>query len=109
MRPGPWHRESRWGLQTLNCKHKTGYVCESLSRVRFFVSPWTGAGQAPLSMGFSRQVHWGRWPFPSPGHPPDPGIEPKSPALQADSLPSEPLGKPKHKTEQRSFQKLDML
>ena len=43
--------------------------------------------QAPLSMGFSRQEYWGRLPFPSPGDLPDPGIEPKSPALQADSLP----------------------
>ena len=49
--------------------------------------------QASLSMGFSRQEYWSRQPFPSPGDLPDPGIEPGSPALQADSLPPEPLGK----------------
>ena len=50
--------------------------------------------QAPLSMGFSRQDYWSGLPFPSPGNLPDPGIKPRSLALQADSLPSEPLGKP---------------
>ena len=45
-------------------------------------------------MGFSRQEYWNGLPFPSPGDLPDPGIEPRSLALQADSLPSEPLGKP---------------
>ena len=54
--------------------------------------PWTVvvACQAPLSMRFSRQEHWSGLPFPSPGDVPDPGIEPRYPALQADSLPSEP-------------------
>ena len=47
------------------------------------------ACQAPLSMEFFRQEHWSGLPFPSPGHLPDPGIEPGSPALQADSLPTE--------------------
>ena len=46
------------------------------------------------SMGFSRQECWSGLPFPSPGDLPDPGIEPRSPALQADALPSEPPGKP---------------
>ena len=46
------------------------------------------------SMGFSRQEYWSGLPFPSPGHLPDPGIEPGPPALQADSLLSEPPGKP---------------
>ena len=45
-------------------------------------------------MGFSRQEHWSGLPFPSPGDLPDPGIEPRSLALQADSLPSQPPGKP---------------
>ena len=49
--------------------------------------------QAPLSMGFSRQEHWSGLPFPSPGDLPYPGIEPRSPALQADSLPTDPQGK----------------
>ena len=51
--------------------------------------------QAPLSMGFSRQEYWSGQPFPSPVDLPDPGIEPRSPLLQVDSLPSEPPGKPK--------------
>ena len=58
------------------------------------VTPWTLAGQAPLSMGFSRQEYWGGLPFPSPGDLPNPEIEPESPALQADCLPTEPPGKP---------------
>ena len=65
-----------------------------LSRVRLFVTPWTVAYQAPPSMGFSRQQCWSGLPFPSPGDLPDPGIEPGSPGLQADALPSEPPGKP---------------
>ena len=62
---------------------------KSLSRVQLFATPWTVAYQAPLSMGFSRQEYWNGLPFPSPGDLPNPGIEPRSPALQADSLPSE--------------------
>ena len=58
------------------------------------VTPWTVACQAPLSMGFSRQEYWSGLPFLSPGDLPDPGIEPGFPALQANSLPSEPPGKP---------------
>ena len=54
------------------------------------VSPWTVARKIPLSMGFPRQGYWNGLPFPSPEHLPDPGIEPWSPALQADSLPTEP-------------------
>ena len=67
---------------------------KSLSRVRLFATPWTVAYQAPPSMGFSRQESWSRLPFPSPGDLPDPGIEPQSPAFQADALTSEPPGKP---------------
>ena len=69
---------------------------KSLSRVhvRLFVTPWTVAHQAPPSMGFSRQEYWSGLPFPSPGDLPDPGIEPRSPAFQADALTSEPPGKP---------------
>ena len=58
------------------------------------VTLWTVAHQAPPSMGFSRQEYWSGSPFPSPGDLPDPGIKPKSPALQADALTSEPPGKP---------------
>ena len=66
---------------------------KSLSRVRLFATPWTVAYQAPPSMGFSRQECWSGLPFPSPGDLPNPGIEPGSPALQADTLPSEAPGK----------------
>ena len=56
--------------------------------------PWTVAHQVPLSRGFSRQEYWARWlSFLSLGDLPDPGIEPASPALQADSLPAELQGK----------------
>ena len=58
---------------------------------------WTVAQQAPLSTGFSRQEYWSGLPFPSPGDLPNPGVEPGSPALQADSLPSEPPGMPNYK------------
>ena len=64
------------------------------SRVQLFETPWTVARQAPLSMGFSRQVSWSGLPCPSPGDLPNPRIECRSPTLQADSLPSEPSGKP---------------
>ena len=67
---------------------------KSLSHVRLFATPWSVARQAPPSMGFSRQEYWSGLPFPSPGDLPNPGIEPQSPALHADSLPSEPPGKP---------------
>ena len=56
--------------------------------------PWTIARQAPLSMGFSRQEYWSGSLFPSPGDLPNPGIYSWSSTLQADSLPSEPSGKP---------------
>ena len=66
---------------------------KSLSRVQLFATPWTVAYQAPLSMGFSRQECWSGLPFPSSRDLPDPGIEPRSPTLHADALPSEPPGK----------------
>ena len=57
-------------------------------------TPCTVACQTPLSVGFSRLKYWSGLPFPSLGDLPDTGIEPRSPALQADSLPTEPPGKP---------------
>ena len=57
-----------------------------VSCVQLFVTPWTVAHQGPQFMGFSRQEYRQVLPFPSPGDRPDPGIEPGSPALQADSL-----------------------
>ena len=65
---------------------------KSLSRVGLVETPWTTARQAPLSMGFSRQEYWSGLPFPPPGDLPNTGIKPGSPALQANSLPSEPPG-----------------
>ena len=65
-----------------------------ISCVWLFAAPWTVAYQGPLSTGSSRQGYWSGLPFPSLGDLPNPGIEPGSPALQADALPSEPPGKP---------------
>ena len=56
-------------------------IVKSLSCVRLFATPWTVAYRAPPSVGFSRQEYWSRLPFPSPADLPDPGIEPRSPAL----------------------------
>ena len=61
-----------------------------LSCVRLFATPWTVAYRALPSMEFSRQEYWSGLPFPSPGDLPDSGIEPGSPAFQADALTSEP-------------------
>ena len=66
---------------------------QSLSHVQLSGTPCTVTHQIPLSMGFSRQEYWSGLPLPSPGDLPDPGIELSSPALQADSLPSELPGK----------------
>ena len=64
------------------------------SHVRVCVIPWTADCQAPLSIGFSRQEYWSRLPRPPPGDLPNSGIEPKSPALQANSLPLSHQGSP---------------
>ena len=69
------------------------FVYESLSHVSFSIQ-WTVAHKAPLSMGFPRQEYWSGLPCPIPGNLPDSGIEPTSPAVQVDSLPTEPPGKP---------------
>ena len=69
----------------------------SHSVISDFVIPWAVSCQAPLSMEFCQQEYWSRLPFPPPGHLPDPGIEPvspASPASQVDSSTTEPLGKP---------------
>ena len=79
--------ETPWG---------NNYLCfevKSLSRVWLFETLWTVAYQAPQSTEFSRQEHWSGLPFPSPADLSNPGIEPGSPTLQADALPSEPPGK----------------
>ena len=79
--PGGGHRE-KWRREV-----------KLFSRVWLFVTQWTAACQTPLSMGFSRQEYWSGLPFPSPVDCPNPGIEPRSPALQTDSLLAEPRGK----------------
>ena len=68
-------------------KVKSEVKVKSLSRVRLLVTPWAVAHQASQSMGFSRQEYWSGLPFPSPGDLPDPGMEPRSSAVQANSLP----------------------
>ena len=86
-----WHRR---------CRQKTGPSrrctkesnCQSLSRVRLFATPWTMAPQAPLSQGFCRQEYWSGLPFSPPGDLRNPGMDPGSPILQADSLPLSPQG-----------------
>ena len=72
--------------------HKVKVNVKSLSPVRLFEILWTVAYQASTSKGFSRQEYWSVLPFPSPGDPPDSGIEPRSPSLEADALTSEPPG-----------------
>ena len=67
---------------------------EVLSRIRLFATSWTVVYQALQSMEHSRQEYSSGLPFPSPGDLPDPGIEPGSPSLQANTLTSEPPGKP---------------
>ena len=62
------------------------YVCQLLSCVLLCKTPWTVAHQASLSMGFSTQEYWSGLPCPPPGDLPNPGIEPVSPALKADSI-----------------------
>ena len=77
------------------CYSEPSTRCGLNGRSLLFATPWTVACQAALSMGFPRQEYWSGLPFPSPGYLPDPGIEPLSPALEADALTSEPQGKPK--------------
>ena len=71
-------------------------VCVSHSVVYDSATPWVVTHQDFLCMGFSRQEYWSGLPFPSPGNLSDPGIEPRSPALQENALPSVLLGKPWH-------------
>ena len=74
-----------------------GWVCVcvcALSHVQLFVIPWTVARQAPLSMGFCRQEYWIWLSFPSPEDLPNPGIEPRSPALAGRFFTTAPPGKP---------------
>ena len=70
------------------------FIVQSLSHAQLISTRWTVAGQAILSTEFSRQEYWSGLPFTSPADLPNPDIEPRSPALQADSLQSEPVGQP---------------
>ena len=118
---GGWTRRQTWELSSLlsqghpfgNCSFRSplimsfvsigwvspGRVCrlpkvkwnELFSLVWLFATPWTNQ-----SMEFSRPEYWNGWCFPSPGDRPNPGIEPRSPALQVESVPAEPQGKPKN-------------
>ena len=81
------HSASTESVWDEHCKVKV----KSLSRFRLYATLWTVAHHSPPSMGFSRQEYWSRLPYLPPGDLPDPGIEPRSPALQADSLLSESL------------------
>ena len=81
-------RRRNWFFRHLHHQVKVKWF----SHVQLFVTSWTIACQAPTFMGFSRQEYWNGLPFPSPGDLPHPGIKPGSPALQADSLSSEPPG-----------------
>ena len=78
-----------------SCRLCLSLLYLSLSRVWLFATSWTVARQAPLSTGFSRQESWCGLPCPPPGDLLNPGIKPRSPALQADSLLTELQGKPK--------------
>ena len=85
-------RSFKANLFPVSKRKKSLSLLQSLC-VQFFVTLWTIALQAPLSMEFSRQESWSGLPFPSPGDLPNPRIELRSPALQADSLPTQPSGK----------------
>ena len=94
----PWRWDVRLGTQGINIQHVSWVILFRLDEIGkkkkcakscpTLGIPWTVACQAPLSMGFSRQEYWIGLPFPSPGELPDPGIKPRSPALQADALPT---------------------
>ena len=94
-------KQYRAGMAALKCHHESNVLSiffamkvKSLSHVWLFVTPWTVAPQSPPSMGSSRQEYWSGLPFPFPGDLPNQGIELGSPALHADSLPSESPGNP---------------
>ena len=105
--PQPWRQVyfgnniCNWGVKVLNLWKIINRKWKLLSCVQIFVNPWIVACQVPLSMEFSRQEYWSGLPFPSTGDFPNVRIEPGSLASQADSLPSEPIGKPQLTERQR--------
>ena len=88
-----WNRSSivTHSIKTLKMVHTQRWKWKSLSCVWLFATPRT-----IQSVEFSRPEYWSGQPFPSPGDLPNPGIEPRSPTLQVDSLPTQPQGKPKN-------------
>ena len=86
-------RQYNYGVKNFIVLYMLSILNDACMVVSNSATPWTVAYQAPPSMGFSRQEYWSGLLFPSPGDLPDPGIEPTSPTLQADTLPSEPPGK----------------
>ena len=84
---------SPWGCKESDTTERL-HLLTYLNHVQLFVTLWTVAHQALLSMGFSRQEYWSRWPCPSPGDLPDPEIKLGCPALHSDSLPLRHLGRP---------------
>ena len=90
-----WHPNEVIFKKPFLCENKIVLKKNSTKMYTTLATLWTVARQAPLSMGFSKQAYWSGLPFPSPGDLPNPGIEPRFPALQADSLPTELHGKPK--------------
>ena len=82
-------RTLEWVAISFSNEWKWKVKVKSLSGVWLLATPWTVAYHAPPSMGFSIQEYWSGLPFPSPGNLPNPGIEHRSPTLQADTLPSE--------------------
>ena len=95
--PDPWSNSWSPSLQADSLPSELGWWWwfSHLSCVRLLQPPWTAGCQAPPSLGFSRQEYLNGLPFPSPGDLPNLGIEPGSPASQADSLPTELQGKPR--------------
>ena len=88
----------------IGCVYMYMCVCVThFSCVQLFATPWTIARQAPLSTEFSRQEYWSELPCPSLGDLPDPRIEPGSPTLQTDALPSEPPGKSMYRKVRLNF------
>ena len=92
LSPGPGNHPSTLHLYGFDDSRYLGLVLVAKWCLTF-VTPWTMARQAPPSMGFSRQEYWSGLPFPSPGDFPNPGSEPRSPALPDDLL-TDPWGKP---------------
>ena len=87
-------RRNSLGFYPFPSQCMPGCSSSQSSHFLLFVTPWTEASQAPLSMGFSRQEYWSGLPFPSLGYLPGPGTEPTSPVLAGGFFTDEPPGKP---------------